>query len=87
MDNGPYHYTGTGKKVKKNFPPRQIEFFSLSYDTIGNFIQEAAEQEGIDPRFLLGKAAAYVDCAYAAGQITELEARELLTCVSVYMVV
>lgn len=64
-----------------------LEFFSLSYDTIGDFIQEAVEQEDIDPRFLLGKAAAYVDCAYATGQVTELEAQELLTCVSVYMVV
>lgn len=64
-----------------------LEFFSLSYDTIGAFIEEAAGQADIDPCFLLGKAAAYVDCAYATGLITELESQELLTCVSVYMAV
>lgn len=64
-----------------------LELSSLSYDMIGDFIEWAAAQDVYDPLFLLGKAAAYVDCAYATGQITEMEAQELLTCVSVYMVV
>lgn len=64
-----------------------LEFSSLSYDTIGDFIEGASDQVVYDPLFLLGKAAAYVDCAYASGLVAEMEAEELLTCISVYMVV
>lgn len=61
-----------------------LEVSSFSYDTIGDFIEGALKQAVYDPLFLLGKAAAYVDVAYALDFLTKAQALELRTCIAVY---
>jgi len=59
-----------------------LELDALTYDGLGDFIQSAAYEA--DASFLLGKAAAYVDMAFALDLISRAEAEELLLCVQVY---
>lgn len=61
-----------------------LEFHELTYDGIGDFIEGADQQDAISPLYLLGKAAAYVDMAYALDRLTRAEALELRTCIAVY---
>lgn len=61
-----------------------LEFHELTYDGIGDFIESADQQDAISPLYLFGKAAAYVDMAYALDRITRTEALELRTCIAVY---
>ncbi len=59
-----------------------LDLDALTYDGLGDFIQSAASEP--DAPFLLGKAAAYVDMAYALDLISQAVAEELLLCVQVY---
>lgn len=59
-----------------------LELDALTYDSLGEFIQSAAYEE--DAFFLLGKAAAYIDVAFALEQIIQAEAKELLFCIQLY---
>lgn len=61
-----------------------LEFMELTDFSISLFIEEAAHQKELPPVFLLGKAAGYVDMAYALDRITELQAIELHACIGVY---
>lgn len=61
-----------------------LEFHELTYDGIGDYIESAARQDAISPLYLFGKAAAYVDMAYALDRLTRAEALELRTCIAVY---
>lgn len=61
-----------------------LEFSSITYDIIGAFIEKAAEQGRADSLFMLGKVAGYVDRARSLDLISELEAKELLTCIELY---
>lgn len=61
-----------------------LEFHELTYDGIGDYIESAARQDTVRPLYFLGKAAAYVDMAYALDRITKAEALELRTCIAVY---
>lgn len=61
-----------------------LELNSLSYDVLGDFIEDAAHQDGDSAPFLLGKAAAYTDVAFMLELITRSEAEELLLCIQVY---
>ena len=61
-----------------------LELNNLSYDTLGDFIEEAAHQDGRSMPFLLGKAAAYIDMAFTLELITQAEAAELQFCIQVY---
>ncbi len=59
-----------------------LDLDAFTYDGLGDFIQSAAYEA--DASFLLGKAAAYVDVAFALDLIPRAEAEELLLCVQVY---
>lgn len=61
-----------------------LDFMELTDFSLSMFIEEAAHQKEIPSVFLLGKAAGYVDMAYALDRITELEAIELHACIGVY---
>lgn len=61
-----------------------LELNDLSYDVLGGFIEEAACQDSDSVRFLLGKAAAYIDVAFVLELITQVEAEELLLCIQIY---
>ena len=61
-----------------------LEFHELTYDGIGDYIEEASRQDAISPLYLFGKAAAYVDMAYVLENLTRAEALELRTCIAVY---
>lgn len=61
-----------------------LELNDLSYDVLGDFIEDAAHQDGDSVPFLLGKAAAYIDVAFVLELITRTEAEELLLCIQVY---
>lgn len=56
----------------------------LTYDGIGDFIVNAAEQANGALLYLLGKAAAYVDIASALGRVSILESAELRATICVY---
>ena len=60
-----------------------LELNDLSYDVLGDFIENAAHQDGDSVPFLLGKAAAYIDVAFVLELITRAEAEELL-CIQLY---
>ena len=61
-----------------------LELNDLSYDVLGDFIENAAHQDGDSALFLLGKAAAYTDMAFVLDLITRAEAEELLLCIQIY---
>lgn len=61
-----------------------LEFDALTYDGIGDYIEKAARQDETAVLYLLGKAAAYVDIAYALEMLPKARARELHTCIAVY---
>lgn len=63
---------------------QSLELNSLSYDILGDFIEDAAHQDRSSVSFLLGKAAAYIDVAFVLELITQAEAEELLLCIQVY---
>lgn len=63
---------------------RYLELNELSYDVLGDFIENAAHQNGGSAPFLLGKAAGYIDMAFVLELITRAEAEELLLCIQVY---
>lgn len=61
-----------------------LDLDTLSYDTLGSFIEDAAHLEGQRVPFILDKAAAYVDAAFALELLTYAEAEELLLCIQIY---
>lgn len=63
---------------------RYLELNDLSYDVLGDFIENAVHQDSISVPFLLGKAAAYIDVAFVLELITQAEAEELQFCIQVY---
>ena len=63
---------------------KYLELDDLSYDVLGDFIEEAAHQEGQKIPFFLGKAAGYIDMAFVLELLTRAEAEELLLCIQVY---
>ena len=61
---------------------RYLELDALTYDGLGEFLQSAAHEA--DAPFLLGKAAAYIEVAFALDCLSFSEAQELLVCVQLY---
>lgn len=59
-----------------------LDLDAFTYDGLGDFIQAAAHEP--DATFLLGKAAGYVDMAFALDLISQAMAEELLLCIQVY---
>lgn len=62
-----------------------LEFCELTLDGIEQFIESAAGQNEGNPMYLLGKAAGYVDMAFALERISKKSALELHSRIDQYV--